>query len=88
MPTESDESFPKNRKERPVGTVPSAEAIFAAFKKGLAGGMRWALNHWLRRNFDDGVLNHAARLLLGDAMPPLLGPDVPIPWREPARAAI
>ena len=39
---------------------------------------------WLRRNFDDGVLNHAARLLLGDAMPPLPGPDVPLPWREPA----
>jgi glycosyltransferase domain-containing protein len=43
---------------------------------------------WLRRNFDDGVLNHAARLLLGDAMPPLLGPDVPIPWREPARGDV
>jgi hypothetical protein len=39
---------------------------------------------WLHRNFDDGVLNHATRLLLGDAVAPLAGPDAPIPWREPA----
>jgi glycosyltransferase domain-containing protein len=38
---------------------------------------------WLSRNVDDGVLNHAARLLLGDAMRPLSGPEVRIPWCEP-----
>jgi glycosyltransferase domain-containing protein len=39
---------------------------------------------WLHRNFDNGVLNHAARLLLGDALPPLSGPDARVSWREPA----
>ncbi len=39
---------------------------------------------WLHRNFDDGVLNHAARLLLGDVLPPLPGPGAPGPWRKPA----
>jgi glycosyltransferase domain-containing protein len=39
---------------------------------------------WLHRNFDDGVLNHAARLLLGDAIPPLSAPEVRVPRREPA----
>jgi glycosyltransferase domain-containing protein len=38
---------------------------------------------WLHRNFDDGMLNHAARLLLGDPMEPIPGPDVRIPWRKP-----
>jgi glycosyltransferase domain-containing protein len=38
---------------------------------------------WLHRNFDDGRLNHAARLLLGDALEPIPGPDVHIAWREP-----
>ena len=42
---------------------------------------------WLRRNFDDGVLNHAARLLLGDAIRPISGPELPVPrhkisWRD------
>lgn len=32
---------------------------------------------WIHRNFDDGTLNHAARLLLGDAVAPLSGPDIP-----------
>jgi glycosyltransferase domain-containing protein len=32
---------------------------------------------WLYRNFDDGVLNHAARLLLGDAVRPISGPELP-----------
>ena len=31
---------------------------------------------WLYRNFDDGVLNHAARLLLGDAVRPIAGPEL------------
>ena len=39
---------------------------------------------WLHRNFDDGRLNHAARLLLGDALPPLPGPGTRHPWRPPA----
>jgi glycosyltransferase domain-containing protein len=39
---------------------------------------------WLHRNFDDGVLNHATRLLLGDAIEPLSGPQTHHPWREPA----
>jgi hypothetical protein len=30
---------------------------------------------WLYRNFDDGVLNHATRLLLGDAVRPIEGPE-------------
>ncbi len=37
---------------------------------------------WLHRNFDDGILNHATRLLLGDAIPPLAGPDLRVPWRR------
>jgi glycosyltransferase domain-containing protein len=37
---------------------------------------------WLRRNFDDGVLNHAVRLLLGDAIAPLSGPDARVEWRR------
>ncbi len=37
---------------------------------------------WLHRNFDDGVLNHAVRLLLGDAISPLSGPDVRVDWRR------
>jgi glycosyltransferase domain-containing protein len=28
---------------------------------------------WLNRNFDNGMLNHTARLLLGDDLPPLAG---------------
>jgi hypothetical protein len=45
---------------------------------------------WLRRNFDDGRLNHAVRLLLGDAIAPLAGPDVPprrtrLSWRDIVR---
>lgn len=32
---------------------------------------------WLYRNFDDGVLNHAACLLLGDAVRPISGPELP-----------
>jgi len=31
---------------------------------------------WLYRNFDDGVLNHATRLLLGDAVRPIAGPEL------------
>jgi glycosyltransferase domain-containing protein len=31
---------------------------------------------WLYRNFDDGVLNHATRLLLGDAVRPISGPEL------------
>jgi hypothetical protein len=38
---------------------------------------------WLHRNFDDGVLNHAARLLLGDPIRPIPHPYAPIGWREP-----
>jgi glycosyltransferase domain-containing protein len=38
---------------------------------------------WLHRNFDDGVLNHATRLLLGDAIEPLSGPQTHHLWREP-----
>ena len=39
---------------------------------------------WLHRNFDDGMLNHTARLLLGDSMAPLAGPEAHRPWRKPA----
>jgi len=38
---------------------------------------------WLRRNSDDGILNHATRLLLGDAIPPLDAPGAPPPRRGP-----
>jgi glycosyltransferase domain-containing protein len=30
---------------------------------------------WLHRNFDNGVLNHASRLLLGDPIPRITGPE-------------
>jgi glycosyltransferase domain-containing protein len=45
---------------------------------------------WLHRNFDDGMLNHSARLLLGDALEPLGAPGVPFPgprrrWRDTVR---
>jgi glycosyltransferase domain-containing protein len=39
---------------------------------------------WLHRNFNNGVMNHATRLLLGDSLPPLPLPGVVLPWREPA----
>ena len=39
---------------------------------------------WLRRNLDDGVLNHATRLLLGDAIEPLRSLETNLSWREPA----
>ncbi len=32
---------------------------------------------WLNRNFDNGMLNHTARLLLGDDLPPLAGRTPP-----------
>jgi hypothetical protein len=38
---------------------------------------------WLHRNFDDGLLNHATRLLLGDAIEPLSALRTHHPWREP-----
>lgn len=39
---------------------------------------------WLRRNFDDGVLNHAARLMLGDAIAPIPGPGLNVPSHAPS----
>jgi glycosyltransferase domain-containing protein len=33
---------------------------------------------WLHRNFDNGMLNHAARLLLGDTIPRITGPEVQV----------
>lgn len=41
---------------------------------------------WLRRNFDDGVLNHAVRLLLGDPIAPIPGPQIRVPMRDPSSA--
>jgi hypothetical protein len=34
---------------------------------------------WLNRNFDNGMLNHTARILLGDDLPPLAGRIPPTP---------
>lgn len=43
---------------------------------------------WLHRNFDDGVLNHATRLLLGDAIEPLSLPRTHHPSHEPVSGDI
>ena len=43
---------------------------------------------WLHRRFDDGMLNHTARLLLGDALAPLPGLGGALPWAEPAAGDI
>jgi len=40
---------------------------------------------WLGREVDVGRLNHAARLLLGDAVPPLRADPVWPGWRKPSR---
>jgi len=43
---------------------------------------------WLHRNFDDGTLNHAARLLLGDPIQPIPQPQPKISWREPTEGDV
>ena len=37
---------------------------------------------WLHYNFNSGVLNYAAQLLLGEPLPPLPHPRPPVAWRE------
>ena len=39
---------------------------------------------WLHYNFNSGVLNYAAQLLLGESLPPLPHPRPPVAWREVA----
>lgn len=43
---------------------------------------------WLHYNFDAGIMNHAARLLLGDLLEPIAPPDPTARWREPATADV
>jgi glycosyltransferase domain-containing protein len=41
---------------------------------------------WLAREIDTGKINHTVRLLLGDPLPPVDPPDMPVAWQEPTQA--